>query len=126
MGPEALLKSMAEALPALFKCSRTSQEGVRVRTRLLYADGGVVYVIVLERDAEVRVSDLGEALGGLRICSVDAPRRARKSRRIEDMCQTLGMKLHRRQLVLRVGADGIIAETVLRVGQAAVRISHLR
>ena len=96
---------------------------MRVRTPLVYPDGGVVDVFVLEHDGEVGVTDLGEALGRLRMQSVDAGRSAEQTRRVEDTCQTLGVALHRGQLVLRVGPDTMIAEAVLRVGQAAVRLS---
>lgn len=69
------------------------------------------------------MTDLGEALGRLRTQSVDAARGAEQTRRIKGRCQTLGVELHRRQLLLRVGADGVTAEAVLRVAQAAVRLS---
>lgn len=39
------------------------------------------------------------------------------------MRQTLSVELHRGQLVLRLRPDDVVAETVLRVGQTAVRIS---
>ena len=44
---------------------------------------------------------------------------------IEDTCQTLGVALHRGKILLRLGSVAVIAEAVLRVGQAAVRVSDL-
>ena len=123
MSPEELGKSIAQTAPSLFECSPAPQGGIRVRTPLVYPDGGVVDVFVLEHDGEVSVTDLGEALGWVRMQSVDAGRTAEQIRRIEDTCQTLGVALHRGQLVLRLGSDAVTAEAVLRIGQAALRVS---
>ena len=117
---------MAETLPALFECSPAPQGRIRVRTPLVYPDGGIVDVFVVEHEGQLSVTDLGEALGWLRMQSADAGRTAEQTRMIEDTCQTLGVALHRGQLVLQLGADDVIAEAVLRVGQAAVRLSDLR
>ena len=44
---------------------------------------------------------------------------------VEDTCQTLGVELHRGQLMLRSGAADGLGEAVLRLAQAAVRVSDL-
>ena len=118
MNPEELHRSEAQTLPALFECSPAPQERTRVRTPLQYHDSSVVGVFVLEHDGEVCVSDLCEALGRLRMRSVDAGRNAGQTRRIEDTRRTLDGTLHRGQFLLRLGSDAMIAE--------AVRISDLR
>ena len=123
MSPEERRKSITQTAPSLFECSPAPQGGIRVRTPLVYPDGGVVDVFVLEHDGGVSVTDLGEALGWVRMQSVDAGRSAEQTRRIEDTCQTLGVALHQGQLVLRLRPDTVIAEAVLRIGQAAVRVS---
>ena len=114
---------MAETASALFDCSAAPHGGVRVRTPLVYADGDVVDVFVLDLDGEVGVTDLGETLGRLHMHSVDAGRSADHTRRIEDTRQTLDAALHREQLRLPPGPDDAVAEAVLRLGQAAVRVS---
>ena len=123
MSPEELRSSIAGTLPALFECSPSPQGGIRIRTPLVYPDGGMVVVFALEHEGQLSVTDLGEALGGLRMQSVDAGRTAEHTRMIEDTCQTLGVALHRGQLVLGLRPDDVIAEAVLRVAQAAVRVS---
>ena len=123
MSAEEVRRSIAETAPSLFECSPAPQGGVRVRTPLVYSDGGVVDVFVLEHDREVSVTDLGEALGWVRMQSVDTGRTGEQTRRIEDTCQTLGVTLERGQLVLRLGSDAVTAEAVLRIGQAAVRVA---
>ena len=125
MNSERLCHSIAGTLPDLFECSPAPQEGVRVRTPFMYPDGGLVDVFVLEHDSQYRVTDFGETLGWLRMQSVTARRSPRQRRMIEDTCQTLGVELHRGQLVLRLGTADVIAEAVLRLAQAAVRVSDL-
>ena len=49
MNSEMLCSSIARSLPPLFSCSPAPEEGVRVRTPLMYPDGGVVDVFVLQR-----------------------------------------------------------------------------
>ena len=125
MNTEQLCHSITGTLPDLFECSPAPQEGVRVRTPLMYPDGGLVDVFVLEHDSQYRVTDFGETLGWLRMQSVNARRSPRQRRMIEATCQTLGVELHRGQLVLRIGTADVIAEAVLRLAQAAVRVSDL-
>ena len=125
MNSERLCHSIAGTLPDLFECSPAPQEGVRVRTPLMYPDGGLVDVFVLEHGGQYRVTDFGETLGWLRMQSVSARRSPRQRRMIEDTCQTLGVELHRGQLVLRLGTVDVIAEAVVRLAQAAVRVSDL-
>ena len=61
-----------EMLPSRFECSLAPQKGVRVRTPLMYPDGGIVDVFVLERGNGYIVTDFGDALGWLSMQSVNA------------------------------------------------------
>ena len=120
-----LCSSIAIAMPPLFECSLAPHEGIRVRTPLLYPDGGMIDVFVLERDDEYFVTDFGEALGWLRMQSSNAQLTAREQLMVEDVCQTLGIELFHGQLTLRCPIHGPLAEHVLRVAQAVVRTSDL-
>lgn len=71
------------------------------------------------------ITDFGESLGWLRLQSVSKRRSPKQNRMIGDVCQTLGLELERGQLVLRVSADAAVGDSVLRVAQAAVRVSDL-
>ena len=125
MNPNKLYKSITETLPELFKCSPAPQEGVRVRTPLMYPDGGIVDVFVLESGGKYKITDFGEALGWLRMQSKSNHRSPNQNRMIEDTCQTLGVELHRGQLTLTVGTGDVTGEAVLRLAQAVVRVSDL-
>jgi len=119
-----LCSSIATTMPPLFECSLAPQ-GIRVRTPLLYPDGGVIDVFVLERDDEYFVTDFGEALGWLRMQSANAQRTAREQLMVEDVCQTLGIELFSGQLMLRCPINESLAEHVIRVAQAVLRTSDL-
>ncbi len=120
-----LCSSIAMTMPPLFECSPAPQEGIRVRTPLMYPDGGMIDVFVLERDKEYILTDFGEALGWLRMLSSNARRTAKQQLLVEDICQTLGIELSRGQLTLRCRMRALLAEHVLRVAQAVVRVSDL-
>lgn len=125
MSHDELCLSIGESLPALFECAPAPREGVRVRTPLMYPDGGMVDVFVLEKGGRYSVTDFGETLGWLRMQSVSARRSSRQNRMVEDTCQTLGVELRRGQLMLRSDAADVLGEAVLRLAQAAVRVSDL-
>ena len=125
MNSDELCLSIGQSLPALFECTPAPQEGVRVRTPLMYPDGGLVDVFVLECDTGYNVTDFGEALGWLRMQSASSRRSPRQNRMIEDTCQTLGVELHHGQLILRSDAADLLGEDVLRLAQAIVRVSDL-
>ena len=125
MNNDELCSAIGESLPSLFECTPAPREGVRVRTPLMYPDGGIVDVFVLEQNGRYRVTDFGETLGWLRMQSVSPRRSPKQNRMVEDTCQTLGVELHRGQLMLRSGAADGLGEAVLGLAQAAVRVSDL-
>ena len=125
MNSTELCASIAKTLPSLFECSPASRGGVRVRTPLLYPDGGIVDVFVLECANIYIVTDFGEALGWLGMQTATARLSPNQQSLIKDVCQTLRIDLRRGQLVLRSGMDDDIGEGVLRVAQAVVRVSDL-
>ena len=125
MNASELCVRISGTLSPLFSCAPAPQEGVRVRTPLLYPDGGVVDVFVLERAGSFTVTDFGEALGWLSLQSASRQRSARQQVLVQDVCQTLRIELFHDQLVLRQVMNDGLGESVLRVAQAAVRVSDL-
>jgi hypothetical protein len=125
MNVNELCASIGRSLSPLFICSPAPQDGVRVRTPLLYPDGGIVDVFVLERDSSFTITDFGDALGWLGLQSVSLRRSPKQETLVSDVCQTLRIELFHGQLMIRQVAEGELAESVLRVAQAAVRVSDL-
>ena len=120
-----LCSSIAMTMPPLFECSPAPLEGIRVRTPLMYPDGGLIDVFVLERDEEYLLTDFGEALGWLRMQSSNRRRTSRQQLFLNDICQTLGVELTRGQLILRCRFSEPLSEHVVRVAQAIARVSDL-
>lgn len=125
MNTEELCASIRNTLPDLFECSPAPKGGTRIRTPLLYPDGGVVDVFVTEQEGRYCVTDFGETLGWLDTQSANVRRSPRQERMIEDTCHTLGIELHRGQLVLPVSPDDSLGEVIVRLAQAAIRVSDL-
>ena len=125
MNDNELCVSIGQSLPSLFACSPAPQEGVRVRTPMLYPDGDVVDVFVLERGSGYTITDFGDALGWLGLQSISRQRSPKQQMLIQDVCQTLRIELFQDQLVIRQVVSDELAESVLRVAQAAVRVSDL-
>src|SRR5215472_7248352 len=115
---------IAEGLGETFECKPQGQ-CVRVRTLLLYPDGGVVDVFVRERDGHIAVTDLGEALGWLRQQTIGGKRSPRQQRLLQDICLTLGVELFRGQLLARAANGSGLTDLILRVAQAAMRVGDL-
>lgn len=124
MNRNELCSILAPSLPPLFVCSGAAQEGVRVRTPMLYPDGGVVDVFVLERGSGYAVTDFGDALGWLWQQSISRRRPPRQDALLQEVCQTLRIALDNDQLVVRGVTPAALGDAVLRVSQAAVRLSE--
>lgn len=124
MSPD-LCTEIRDSLPVLFECAPAPREGIRIRTPLMYPDGGIVDVFVLTRPDGYEVTDFGEALGWLRSQSLSGRFSDKQKRMVEDVCQTLGIELFRGQLVRRCGNVADLSETVMRLAQAVVRVSDL-
>ena len=125
MNINELCASVGRTLPPLFTCSPAPHEGVRVHTPLLYPDGGVVDVFVLERGNFYTVTDFGDALGWLWLQSISRRLSRRQELLVQDVCQALRIDNFNDQLVLRAVTEDTLGESVLRVAQAAVRVSDL-
>ena len=122
MNSHKLCAAIGKVMPR-FECSPAPQEGVRVRTPLMYPDGDIVDVFVLERDDGYMVTDFGDALGWLHVQSESMQQSQEQRLMIEDLCRTLGIELHSGQLVLRSDSDDALEKTVLRVAEAVASVS---
>lgn len=124
MNARAVRIAIKRSSPALLQCTPAPHGAVRVRTPLVYPDGGVIDVFVIADGAQRTLTDHAEALGWLRT-QLGGARLSRARRRlVEDTCQTLGLTLDRGALVLRLD-DDVSAEAVLRVAQGAARVADL-
>ena len=117
-------EAITRQLGPMFEC-KPHGPYVRVRTPFLYPDGGIVDVFVRERNGHLAVTDLGEALGWLRLQSIAGKRSPRQQRLLQDICLTLGVELFRGQLIARAKNGSGLADLAVRVAQAAIRVGDL-
>lgn len=117
--------ALQSGLAALFECAPAG-ERTRVRTPFLYPDG--YYIDVFTRplpNGGLDVSDLGETVRWLRMQSLSPRRSAKQQALVEDVALTHGVEFFKGQLVARCKEPSQATETILRVAQAALRVSDL-
>ena len=120
-----LCQSLRDSLSSLFECAPAPDEGVRVQTPLMYPDGGMVDVFILERSGRFILTDYAEAVSWLSMQSVGGRLTPNQRRLMDDACQTLGVELVRGELRIDCPNTENLGEAVHRLGQAVVRVSDL-
>ena len=119
-----LCEDLGHRLGDLFEC-KVHGDFTRVRTPFLYPDGGVVDVFVRLAGDRFTVTDLGEALGWLKLQSISSQRSPKQQRLLQDVCLTLGVELFQGQLLARGEGSPHLTDAILRVGQAVIRVTDL-
>ncbi len=125
MNVDVMCERLSQSLPPLFECAPAPREGVRVRTPLLFPDGGVIDVFVLERDGAFTITDFGDAVGWLELQSYSRQRTVKQRALIEDTCHTLGIEVEGSQLTLKRVLSPNLADAVLRMAQAEARVADV-
>jgi len=107
---QELCALLGSSLPSHFECSPAPRGNLRIRTPLMYPDGGLVDLFVISREGQYRVTDFGETLGWLGMQSANVRRSPKQNQMIQDVCQTLGVALDHGQLMLGSQAAGALGE----------------
>lgn len=124
MNETDLCRDFGGGLAALFQCS-SHGEYQRIRTPYLYPDGDNIDLFCKPEGDVTLVSDLGETTRWLRMQTV-APRRSAKQKALlDDACVTHGVEFYKGMIQARVRAPEQLSGVVLRVAQAALRVSDL-
>ena len=108
----------------LFVCS-SQGEYCRIRTPFLYPDGDYIDLFCKASGDVITVTDLAETTGWLRMQTVARHRSVMQNRLIEDTCVTHGIEFYNGMLQARCRKEDSLANVVMRVGQAALRVSDL-
>lgn len=124
MAELAICDQLRAGLGELFWCSEQGPY-LRIRTPYLYPDGDVIDLFCKAEGDMLTVSDLGETTRWLRMQSLSPRRSARQRALIEDVCLTHGVEFFKGMLQARCRAGEPLAAVVLRVAQAALRVSDL-
>ena len=117
-------RTIQSQLGSLFACDQHG-DYLRIRTPCLYPDGDSIDLFCQCDGETVTVSDLGETTGWLWMQGLASRRTARQNALIEDACVTHGIEFQRGRLQARCPLGDNAASVVLRVAQAALRVSDL-
>lgn len=120
-----LRATLEHQLPSLFECVPAPFDAIQVQTPLLYPDGGLVDVYVMERGGRFLVTDHGEALGWLHQNGLGADLTTSQLELVEDISQTFGLEFNQGRVRYICETDARIAEAIIYVAEAAVRITDI-
>ncbi len=108
----------------LFTCSKRG-DYLQINTPYLFPDGDCIDVFCRIDGDVITVTDLAVATGWLRMQSVALRRTSKQNQLIGDVCMTLGIEFYRGMLQAHCRSGDQLAATVMRVAQAALRVSDL-
>jgi hypothetical protein len=115
---------IAQQVGELFVCT-PHDKYTRIRTPYLYPDGDVIDLFLRESNGSLTLTDLGETLRWFRMQTTSMRRSPKQSQAIEDICLNHGVELFKGMLVLRVSRPEDLSKAVMRISQAALRVSDL-
>lgn len=119
-----ICKDFQGGLGDLYVC-QSHGEYHRIRTPYLYPDGDNIDVFCKPQGSLTLVTDLGETTRWLRMQTVSPRRSPKQKALIEDACLTHGVEFYQGMLLARCKMGNNLSAVVLRVAQAALRISDL-
>ena len=121
-----LCATLQHELPLLFECSPRTRGDVRIRTPFVLPDRDVVDLFASHHDDEYRVSDYGLAVSWLRSQSPSGKLTPPLRSLIDDLLQSLDVRLNRGQLEASCVNARDLPTAVHLVGQAVVRVADVR
>lgn len=124
MNAASICAEIEHGMGALFSCI-PHRDDCRIHTPYLYPDGDNIELFCKLEGGVITVSDLGETLRWLRMQTLSPRRSPKQNVLIADACLTHGVELYKGMLLARCHQGKSLAAVVLRVAQAALRISDL-
>ena len=125
MSADDLRDALHEQLPALFKFEPQEDGRALVHTPLQMPDGTLVTVWIDEAGDCPRATDGGEALFVLRLAAPDCELTPHLRRLVNEAAAVYGVAFERGEVVAPLNSGRNLAETVLAVAQASLRVSCL-
>ncbi len=117
-------EQITEKIGELFICS-TLNEYIRIRTPFLYPDGDVIDFFYKEEGESATLTDLGETLRWLRMQTVIQRKSTKQRQLINDICLNHGIEFYRGMFMVRFKKSEDIAQAIIRLSQAALRVSDI-
>ena len=125
MSADDLRDALHEQLPALFEFEPQEDGRALVHTPLQMPDGTLVTVWIDETGDCPRATDGGEALFVLRLAAPDCELTPHLRRLVNEAAAVYGVAFERGEVVAPLNSGRNLAETVLAVAQASLRVSCL-
>lgn len=125
MTTDDLCRYIRDGLSSQYGCTVTKQGAVRVQTPMLLPDGDGIDVFVIQQGGRIVVSDFGDALGWLETQSRTGRLSDGQERMMQDVLDTIGVRLEQGRLSLRCDHPHELADAVAKVGQAALRVADI-
>ena len=122
---EELKEQLTSSLPPLFECDALGENRFRVRTPLIFPDGGVVDVFVSKSDDLYTVTDYGDAMGWLDMRSAATGIAPKQRSLVADACRTHGIELKGGHVMLRSIEAKDLAQSIMRVAQAEASVGDV-
>ena len=119
------IDALGEQLPALFTCEPHTEGVTFVTTPLMMPDGSMVTVFIDETGDCPRVTDYGDTLAMLRMMAPRCEELKHIPRLAEEAARVPGVALEKSELAASVSDHRNLAETVIAVAQASLRVSCL-
>jgi len=101
-------------------------EYIRIETPFLYPDGDIIDLFLKEAGEYITLTDLGETLGWLKMQTVAQELSLRQRQLINDICLLHGIEFYLGAFMLRLKQSDDLAEGIVRLSQAVLRVSDLR
>ena len=120
----AACESIRATIGSLFSCKEVNGL-LRIRTPLLYPDGDVIDLYVQKGIDGESLTDAGETLRWLRSSSLSGKFTDKQKQCIRDVCVTHGVEWYQGELILRIGGNVNLADSVMRLAQACSRVADL-
>lgn len=117
-------EAIRQQIGELFTCEPT-ENAVKIQTPYLYPDGDMIDLYYRVGVEGPTLTDFGDTLAWLRQQSMGRKRTKRQRQIIADICLNHGVELFKGMLLTRVKDPNNFAHDVVRLSQAALRVSDL-
>lgn len=125
MNSDSMVRGLKDSLSDIFECSEMPGGSVRVRTPLTHPDGTLVDVFLIPGDDQkIVVTDLGDTTGWLRTQSAGGLTGSRNGK-VSRLCRSMNVERAQGRITVIARDSRTLAESVARVAQAAVLVSHI-
>ena len=117
-------ESLLDALGRQFSIEEQNGRS-RIRTPFMYPDGEIIDIFCLPSENGTTVTDLAETINWLSALSLQPNSSEQQNEIIRDICVTHNTNFENERISAVCRSDELLAETIIKVAHACVRVSDL-